>query len=64
MLCMLMHLVGHRHAAIGPGNGDDVNQARHETPRDILDRHYARGELSREQYEELKRTLNTSGDKS
>ncbi len=31
--------------------------ARRDTARDILDRRYASGELSREQYEEMKRTL-------
>jgi putative membrane protein len=28
-----------------------------ETPREILDRRYASGELTKEQYEEMKRTL-------
>ena len=35
-----------------------------ETPRQALDRRYARGEITREQYLDLKRTLNPSGEQS
>lgn len=31
----------------------------HETAREILDRRYASGELTREQYEEMRRVLST-----
>ena len=39
---------------IGRGRGDSGNR---ETPREILDRRFASGELTKEQYEEMKRTL-------
>jgi putative membrane protein len=40
----------------GFGRGQDGGGHR-ETAREILDRRYANGELSKEQYEEMKRTL-------
>jgi putative membrane protein len=49
--CMSMH----RHRPTGP-NGE------RETPRQILDRRYASGEIAKEQYETLKRTLQASGE--
>ena len=45
--------VGGRRDGVGPRD----DGGRRETPRDILDRRYASGELSKEQYEEMKRTL-------
>ena len=36
--------------------GNDRSERR-ETPREILDRRYAAGEITKEQYEETKRTL-------
>ena len=38
------------------GRGRDGSGNR-ETPREILDRRFASGELTKEQYEEMKRTL-------
>jgi putative membrane protein len=38
------------------GRGHDQGDRR-ETPREILDRRYAGGEITKEQYEEMKRTL-------
>ena len=48
--CMLMNH--------GPrtGGGDE-----RETPRQILDRRFASGEIAKDQYETLKRALQTSG---
>jgi uncharacterized membrane protein len=56
MICMLMHLLRHRQAAASP---HDQNPPRRplETAGEILDRRYAGGEITREQYDELKRTL-------
>lgn len=39
------------------GRKRDDDGGRRETPREILDRRYASGEISKEQYEEMKRTL-------
>jgi len=39
------------------GVGEATTKARDESAREILDRRYARGELTKEQYEEMKRTL-------
>lgn len=39
------------------GNDRTGGSERRETPREILDRRYASGEISKEQYEEMKRTL-------
>jgi putative membrane protein len=33
------------------------HEGRRESPREILDRRYASGEITKEQYEEMKRTL-------
>lgn len=35
---------------------------RHETPRQILDRRYASGEITREQYEQTKRDIEAAQD--
>ncbi len=35
------------------------NTVQRENPMDILDNRFARGEISKEEYEEQKRTLNT-----
>lgn len=42
-----------------PGTRRWLWEARAETAREILDQRYARGEITREQYEEMKRTLGT-----
>lgn len=36
---------------------DDRREEKRESPREILDRRYASGEITKEQYEEMKRTL-------
>jgi putative membrane protein len=50
-MCMSMHY--------GPGTGRGDER---ETVRQILDRRFASGEIAREQYETLKRALQTSGE--
>lgn len=62
MMCMLMHLFGYRHTATDPRNGEGVVRPNRDNPRDILDRRFASGEITREQYQELKLILNTLGD--
>jgi putative membrane protein len=39
------------------GGRGDRSEGRHESARSILDRRYASGEITKEQYEEMKRTL-------
>lgn len=39
----------------GPGGGN--NSTRPESTREILDKRFARGEISKEEYEEMKKTL-------
>ena len=59
MICMLMHMLGQRHSG-GPavdGQGPGVP----ETARAILDRRYASGEITKDQYGEMKRTLQAAG---
>ena len=34
-------------------------KSKKESPKDILDRRYAKGEITKEQYEEQKRTINS-----
>ncbi len=41
----------------GPFCRGDRDEARRETPRQILDRRYASGEITQEQYEEMKRNI-------
>jgi uncharacterized membrane protein len=60
MICMLMHLFGHRHAAQLPHHGQQSWSAP-ESARQILDRRYAGGEITREEYERLRQTLDTAG---
>ena len=36
---------------------DDRPESRRESPREILDRRYASGEITKEQYDEMKRNL-------
>jgi len=38
-------------------NSGDGQNARQETPLEILQKRYARGEISREQFEEIKKNL-------
>lgn len=44
----------------GGGAGHRTDD-RHETPRRILDRRYANGEITKEQYEQMKRDLELNG---
>ncbi|HQU16798.1 MAG: SHOCT domain-containing protein [Gammaproteobacteria bacterium] len=41
-----------------PGCGHRRTHDREESARELLDRRYARGELSREQYQQMKKDLN------
>lgn len=44
----------------GPGclwRGGGWRDGKRESPREILDRRYANGEITKEQYEEMRRTL-------
>jgi uncharacterized membrane protein len=57
MMCMLHAMThGEEHAA----PVEPANPAREESLLDILRRRYASGEISREQFEEMKRVLNVS----
>ena len=38
-------------------NGDDRNSTRPESAREILDKRFATGEISKDKYEEMKKTL-------
>lgn len=58
MICMLMHMFGQRHEAQSP-YGPAASWSSPESAQDILDRRYASGEITRETYEQLRRTLNT-----
>ena len=60
MICMLMHIFGQRHSG-GPAADGQWPGAR-ETARAILDRRYARGEITKGQYDEMKRTLQAAGE--
>jgi uncharacterized membrane protein len=60
MICMLMHLFGHHDAAAQAPQGQDVPLRSAEAPRDILDRRYANGEITREHYLQLTQVLNPS----
>ena len=37
--------------------GQNSSNSKSETPREILDKRFARGEISKEEYEEMKQTL-------
>ena len=50
----LVRQTGGRQFAGGPRGGPPPDR---ESPRDILDRRYAEGELSREEYEQMKKDL-------
>jgi uncharacterized membrane protein len=58
MIFMMFRMGGCMSMHHGPrtGRGDEC-----ETPRQILDRRLASGEIARDQYETLKRALQTSG---
>ncbi len=57
MICMLMHLFGQRHDAQSP-YGRPASWSSPESAQQILDRRYASGEITREEYEQLRQTLN------
>jgi putative membrane protein len=54
VLCLSVFLRGGRY---GCGRRD-YDETPRETPRQILDRRYASGEISKEQYEAMKKDLN------
>ena len=59
MICMLMHMLGPRYR--GPATDDRWRGAR-ETALAILDSRYASGEITKDQYGEMKRTLKAAGE--
>lgn len=59
MICMLMHLFGHRHARQSPYDRQP-SWSSAESAREILDRRYTGGEITRGEYERLKQTLDTT----
>ncbi len=61
MMCMMMHAMDHS-AHNTPAT--PANVPPNESPLDILKRRYALGEITREQFEEMKRVLGFSGDAS
>jgi Predicted membrane protein len=59
MFCMLMHLFGHsRHS----DHAHTSSPPPTEPLLDILKRRYALGEITREQFEEMKRVLGLEGE--
>jgi len=56
MICMLMHMYGHCHDAQSPYGGHAA-WSPPESALEILDRRYASGELTKGQYERIKREL-------
>ena len=63
MMCMLMHLFGHHAGAAHAPQGQGVSLRSSETPRNILDRRYASGEITREHYLQLTQVVNPSRGK-
>ena len=59
MICMLMHMFGHRIASKSPQDGQ-ASWSPPESARDILDRRYAGGDITRDEYEKLKQFLNST----
>jgi uncharacterized membrane protein len=61
MFCMLMHLFGHsRHSDHAHASSPPPT----ESLLDILKRRYAQGEITQEQFEEMKRVLGLEGEPS
>jgi putative membrane protein len=42
---------------LGPGHGGGIPHARHQTPLEILQERFARGEIDKAEYEERRKTL-------
>lgn len=59
MICMLMHMFGHRNVSRLPQDGQ-ASWSPPESAREILDRRYAGGEITRDEYEQLKQVLNST----
>lgn len=57
MICLFMHLFGDGRTAGDPRQGRGGTWPNRDNPRDILDRRYANGVITREQYQELKQSL-------
>ncbi len=57
MMCMLMHVMGHS-AHDAPGTPAVAGEG--ESLIDLVKRRYALGEITREQFEEMKRTVGGS----
>ena len=45
----------------GQGSGGSNNSPRPESAREILDKRFARGEINKQEYEEMKKVLGTDG---
>ena len=60
MICMLMHMFGQRHG--GGKAADGRRPGARETARAIMDRRYASGEITKDQYDEMRRALQAAGE--
>lgn len=60
LLFMALMMLGCRGMLFGFGHGGASRHGR-ESARDILERRYASGEISKEQYEAVRRELNEKG---
>jgi uncharacterized membrane protein len=57
MLCMLMHMMGHQDHSTHKSQPVDAHGTQHESLLDILKRRYALSEITKEQFEAMKRDL-------
>ncbi len=57
MMCMMMHAMDHSGHNV---SATPANAPQNESPLDILKRRYALSEITREQFEEMKRVLGFS----
>lgn len=57
LLVLVLLAVVLMRGAVGPRGDGHGSQMPRESAREILDRRYARGEISKAEYEEMKRTL-------
>ena len=56
-IIMMIWMMGRRGS--GCDHSSDNHQAKSESAKDILDKRYAKGEISQLEYEEMKKTLNS-----